>query len=274
MKFLLSGLMVCIGTGAAGQTTVPHVGRDGAAGYEQYLAAEDHKVFAIAPGGAWGWRANASRVADAEEAALDTCQRNTQQRCVPYAVDGKVVLDTKQWVQLWGPYASSAQARDVPVGKQLRQRFPDLAFADAQGHKLSLSKLRGKVVVLHFWGSWCGPCRRELPELQALYTSLKQQSDIVFVPMQVRESYATARQWLAQQGFTLPVFDSGSQGSRDSELDLANGKRLRDREVATVFPSTYVIDKHGVVVFSHFGPVPDWAQYRDFLLDAARRSGR
>jgi thiol-disulfide isomerase/thioredoxin len=274
MKFLLGALMVCVGAGAAAQIAVPHIGPDGAAAYAQYLAAEGHKVFAIAPGGAWGWRANASRLSEAEEAALETCQGNTQQRCVPYAVDGKVVFDARQWSQLWGPYASSAQARNAPVGNRLKQRFPDLAFADAQGHRLSLSHLRGKVVVLHFWGSWCGPCRRELPDLQKLYLNLKPQRDIVFVPVQVRESYANAQQWLTQQGFKLPVFDSGSQGSRDNELDLADGKRLRDREVATVFPSTYVIDKHGVVVFSHFGPVADWSQYRDFLLDAARRSGR
>lgn len=274
MKFLFSGLLVCLGASAAAQAAVPHVGRDGAAGYEQYLAAEDHKVFAIAPGGAWGWHANASRRAEAEETALENCQRNSRQRCMTYAVDGKVVLDPKQWVQLWGPYANRAQAANVPVGSRVGQRLPDVAFADEQGKKLSLSKLRGKVVVLHFWGSWCGPCRREIPDLQKLYQSLKPQSDIVFVPMQVRETYATAKQWLAQQGFALPVYDSGAQGSRDSELDLADGKRLRDRELAFVFPSTYVIDKHGVVVFSNFGPVPDWSQYREFLLDAARRSGR
>ena len=274
MKFVLSCLLLGSAVGAHAQTGVPHLNHQGQAGYADYLAAQDHRAFAIAPGGSWGWRGNAASPEAAEAAALATCQSNTRQKCVPYSLDGKPVFDAKAWPHLWGPYASDEQAKHAPVGTQLGARFPNLAYADAKGGRLSLSELRGKVVVLHLWGSWCGPCRREMPDLQKLYEGLKGRKDIVFVPMQVREDFSTARRWTEQQGIKLPLFDSGSQGKHDTSFRLDGGKRIADRDIAMVFPSTYVLDKRGMVVFSQFGPAPEWGQYRDFLLDTADRSGR
>ena len=57
-------------------------------------------------------------------------------------------------------------------------------------------------------------------------------------------------------------------------MTLANGKQIRDRELARVFPTTYVLDKHGMVVFSHVGPVSGWLQYLPFLRDVAAKSGK
>ena len=72
----------------------------------------------------------------------------------------------------------------------------------------------------------------------------------------------------------LPLADSGSQGEGDTNLRLADGKTLADREIARAFPTSYVLDKHGLVIFSHVGPVHDWPQYEAFLRDAAAHSGK
>lgn len=268
---LVALALVC--AGAAAQT-LPHLGESGRADYREYQAARGHRAFALAPGGSWGWKAEAASRGDAEEGALASCQANTPQKCVLYDVDGKAVFDAKAWPRLWGPYADEAVARRAAVGRKPGERFPDLAFADAKGRKLSVGGLRGKVAVLHFWGSWCGPCRREMPDMQKLYESLKGRSDIAFTLMQARETFAVSQQWAAAQKLRLPFYDSGASGEMDAAFRLAGGGTIADREIAGRFPTTYVIDKRGIVVFSHVGPVHDWSQYRDFLLDAAARSGR
>ncbi|MDO8930864.1 MAG: hypothetical protein Q7U97_00580, partial [Rhodocyclaceae bacterium] len=104
--------------------------------------------------------------------------------------------------------------------------------------------------------------------------SLKGRPDIAFTLLQVREKFAVAKLWADAQGIRLPLHDSGAIGDTDARLRLADGTTLGDRAIAASFPTTYVIDKRGIVVFAHVGPVHDWGQYRDFLLDAAKRSGR
>jgi hypothetical protein len=113
-----------------------------------------------------------------------------------------------------------------------------------------------------------------MPELQALRDSLKDRRDIVFVLAQVREPIAASRRWASERSITLPLYDSGSAGIDDEWLHLADGRRLADRELAAQFPTTTLIDKHGIVLLSHAGPVPRWSEYREFLLDAAKRSGK
>ncbi len=260
------GLAFCV------NAAVPHLDDEGQADYLNYQRSPGHRVFAIAPGGAWGWKSGALSPGPARDAALAACAANTRQRCVPYDEDGHVVFDAKAWTRLWGPYADDAAAARAATGPALGQRFWNLSYQDSKGQALSLQQLRGKVVVLHFWGAWCGPCRREMPHLQKLVTSLKGQGDIVFVLLQVREPFAESQAWARRQGLNLPLFDSGTHSGADTALRIQGGGTVADREIATVFPSTYVLDRRGLVVFAKAGPVPDWAQYRDFLRDVAARS--
>ena len=153
------------------------------------------------------------------------------------------------------------------------ERFPNLALRDPRNKEFTLSSERGKVIILHFWGSWCAPCRKEMPDLAALRDALKADKRIAFVLTQVREPFARSRAWMTEQKLSLPLYDSGVRGDADGMLSLAGGGRLADREVATVFPSTYVLDRHGIVLLAHFGPVPRWSEYAPFLRDAAARSG-
>lgn len=253
---------------------VPHLPPAGRTDYRQFLGAEAHRAFAIAPGGTWGWTVGAATPDAAREGALEACQAHTLQKCVPYALDSALVFDGKAWTGLWRPYASKAEARRAPVGTRVGERFPDLAFADPAGKRGSVAALRGRVVVLHFWGSWCGPCRKEMPDLEKLRDALAGRKDVVFVLLQVRETLAVSRKWAQAQGIRLPLHDSGSTGEDDAAFRLASGRTVPDRDVAARFPTTYVLDKRGLVVFSHVGEVNHWPQYVPFLTDAAQRSGR
>ncbi|MBI5331346.1 MAG: TlpA family protein disulfide reductase [Betaproteobacteria bacterium] len=205
------------------------------------------------------------------EAALNACQAHSAQKCAPYAEDARVVFDAKRWPALWRPYASAAEAAHATTGNARGQRFPDLYLTQPNGRPMALSHLRGRPVVLHFWGAWCPACREELPQFQRLVARLGK--DVAFLFIQVREPATASRQWLQQQGIRLPVHDSGAKGPRDAHFWLGNGAKISDREVAPLFPSTYVLDRHGLVVFTRRGSAPDWMQYAAFLKDLAVHSG-
>ena len=265
-------LLAGLGQGAQGARladaeAIPHLSSRGQEGYRQFLSAENHRAFAIAPGGGWGWSQGAPSDDSALSQALETCQAHTRQRCVPYAVDNKVVFDSNDWSKLWRPYATSGQARQATVGTDRGERFPDLMFIPPNGKPMKLSDLRGKVVLLHFWGTWCPTCRHELPQFEKLQQELRRHRDMAFVFAQTREAPEAARQWLKQQGLGLALHDSGARSGKDEYFRLSDGSSLRDRQVARVFPTTYVLDRHGVVVFSLQGSAEDWSQYTPFLKD-------
>lgn len=262
----------CAAPSALGAGEPPQVGKSGQEGFQEYRAALPHRAFAIAPGGAWGWSAKEANAEAASSAALAQCSENTEHNCVLFDVDGKKVFDAARWPTLWGPYLAKAEANKAPPGTGRRQRFPDLLFHDSPAARLS--DLRGKVVVLHFWGSWCPPCRHELPEMEKLQALLRTSGDIRLVLVPVREEMADARRWLARQHLELPLYDAQAKAAAPGTLAGADGKTLNDRELAAVFPTSFVLDRNGIVVFSHHGPISDWPDYLPFLKDVAAKSRR
>lgn len=254
---------------------VPQLDEHGKEAYRQFLNAPTPRAFAIASGGAWGWSSEASTTtAQAEQEALVNCQANSRQRCFVYAADDHVTLDNAAWTQSWGPYKTRSQADKARTGTKPGERFPDLLFADDKGKPVKLSDLRGKVILLHFWGTWCPPCRREMPDLAKLVESSQDAKDIRFIFLQVREDFASARKWAGKLADHLPLYDSGMNEASSASFNLSNKTKIPDRQIAMAFPTSYVIDKHGVVVFSHVGPISGWAQYRAFLNDVGKRSGK
>lgn len=280
LSLLLLGALALGGAGAGAgaanlkdAAAVPLLSTVGQEDYRLFLAAGAHRAFAIAPGGAWGWKADAPTAGAAADEALEICHNQSFQKCLLYAVDDKVVFDAEKWPRLWGPYLKGHEARRAAVGVMPGERFPNLRFTGPDGRQTAIAALKGKVVVVHLWGSWCGPCRREMPQLEKLYLSMTGQKEITFVVLPVRESLSSARQWRDKQGLRIALHDSGSSENAQT-LPLADGKTMPDRELAPVFPTTYVLDKHGVVVFSHSGPLAALPDYAPFLLDTVRHSGK
>ncbi|HEY9051723.1 MAG TPA: redoxin family protein [Gammaproteobacteria bacterium] len=274
----LVGFLAAFNAIALDMELIPQVGTKAQNSFDfDYIYATEHRAFAIAPGGAWSWKAKLPSVDAAKAAALKGCQEFTQSKCVLYAVNNEIVFNRDEWYQLWGPYKNKKQAAATSIGLKIGDRFPDIAFTDINGKKKSFHDLKGKVVFAHFWGCWCPPCRREFVSLIDMYRILKDTmgDDVEFIVMQLREPIETSRQWAKENSLdALPLADSGVKSSKDTELTLKDGSKIADRQVSRVFPSSYVIDKHGVIVFSHMGSIEDWSEYVPFFHDAVKKSGK
>lgn len=246
---------------------LPHVGAAGHAGYLEFSAAPDHKAFAIAPGGAWSWVSGKASVEAAEAEALAACRQGTRQPCHLYASDDQVVFDQAAWTASWDLHVSADQAAEAPIGTGRGNRFPDLALTTPDGRAITLTELQGKPVFLHFWGSWCPPCQTEFIDLQRLFEAVGGDNAVQFVLVQGRESIAKSRRWAKKRGFTLPLYDSGSQGHGDSKLRLKDGTQLSDRRLVPAYPTTYILDTNGLIVFRQAGAGKQWEQYEQLILN-------
>jgi len=275
---LFMGLCCLFATTVSAEPTVsdvdaiPHVGKRARESYVDYLYADPHKAFAIGPGGAWAWQAGKASPQEAEQMAIEYCQRYSQQKCVAYAINDKLVFDSQQWPTLWGPYLSKEQAAQAPIGNRVGQRFYNMAFKDENGKRKTIADVRGKVVFIHFWGSWCPSCMIEFPSLVRLQKQLNEElgKQVELVILQAREPFSESIKWARKNGFEdVKLYDSGAKSLSDTAFLLADGSWIEDRDVAKTFPTSIVLDKNGIVVFYHTGPVNNWMEYIEFFRDTA-----
>src|SRR5690606_7980660 len=80
----------------------------------------------------------------------------------------------------------------------------DFDFEDGRGSVQHTSSLRGKVVFINFWASWCPPCRAEFPSIETLYSKLKDNPDVFFLTINEDSDPATGKAYLDKEKFTIP----------------------------------------------------------------------
>jgi thiol-disulfide isomerase/thioredoxin len=129
-------------------------------------------------------------------------------------------------------------------------RIPDLSFQDASGATHKLSEWHGKTVLLNLWATWCVPCRREMPALDALAARLGGGGfDVVAVNIDTRDT-DKPRAWLKDAGVTTLTYFSDQKARVFQELK-AIGR-------AVGMPTSVLIDGNGCEVATIAGPA-EWA---------------
>ncbi len=113
---------------------------------------------------------------------------------------------------------------------------PDFVLPDLSGKTVRLSGLRGKVVFLNFWATWCPPCRWERPSMEALFDQYKGR-DFAMLAINVDEAGTrTVKDWVDSHHLQVPVLKDGD--------DLPVSTAYRTYSI----PATFIIDKKGVIV--------------------------
>jgi len=156
---------------------------------------------------------------------------------------------------------------ETPRLRAVGQPAPDVSLRLLDGDRLSLADLRGNVVVLNFWASWCAPCRTEMPELQAFWDEARQQGEkTVVVGVGVRTDVdAKARAFVAEGGFTYPI-------GRDNDTDQPGlGPIETAFGIPEAYPATVVIRPDGVIDRYQLGPVT--GELLRQMVDQARQDG-
>jgi cytochrome c biogenesis protein CcmG/thiol:disulfide interchange protein DsbE len=128
------------------------------------------------------------------------------------------------------------------VSKTVDQPMPAFDLAMLDGQKVQAQALRGHVVVMDFWTSWCQPCRREFPELEKVYARYRGRPDISFyaVDGDRGDTPENARRFFQEAGYKLPV--AYDHGSKIYEMFSAPG-----------FPTLVVLDRQGHLRYRHSG---------------------
>lgn len=117
---------------------------------------------------------------------------------------------------------------------------PDFDTLDLDGKIWSLSKLKGKVVFINFWATWCSPCREEMPSMQRLYTKLPKDK-FEMIALFNNDKKPAVRNFVSQLGLTFPILSD--------EHNFAGTKYG-----LTGLPETFIVDKQGVIREKIIGP--------------------
>ena len=120
------------------------------------------------------------------------------------------------------------------------QLAPDFAVPDLSGQAVRLSALRGKVVLLNLWTTWCPPCREEMPAMERLWQQQKGQG-FVLVAVSVDADTKKVKPYLDEHKLAFPV-------GLDPRMDLANTYGVR------ALPSSFIVDRNGNLIALALGP--------------------
>ncbi len=137
--------------------------------------------------------------------------------------------------------ALSGTIGEAVVGLEIGNMAPEFVSQTVEGEAVSLAGYRGKVVILNFWATWCGPCRVEMPEFQAAYEQLSEK-DFVVVAVNFGETAATIKAFQNELGLTFPLV-MDERGDIQEQFGVFS------------YPTTFVLNPQGIITEKIVGPM-------------------
>lgn len=143
-----------------------------------------------------------------------------------------------------GSLGNSEDKKNYPVADL------NLKLRDINGNVLSLADLKGKVIFMNFWATWCPPCVAEMPAINELHKEMG--DEVAFVMLSMDQDFQKAIAYKERKEFGLPIYQPASQ--------------IPSMYGSSQLPTTYVIDAQGKLVMTHMG-MADYnnQEFRNFL---------
>lgn len=142
------------------------------------------------------------------------------------------------------PKAAMAQ-NDIEATTLIKKgdKAPDFTVEMVDGEQITLSKLKGKVVVVNFWATWCPPCRQELKVVEKELINRFKGKDFVFLPISRGEAKKTVEAFRKQNGYTFP-------------MGLDPKQAIYKKYASNYIPRNFVVGKDGKVIYVSVGYEP------------------
>lgn len=156
--------------------------------------------------------------------------------------------------------ATVACARsDAPAPPRMGSPVPSYEAVDLQGEMVSLESLKGQVVLLNMWATWCAPCRQETPFLQELYEQHEAEGfRIVGASMDTGSAADQVEMFKEEYGVTYTILLDPQMRGMDSYQVLG-------------LPATFLIDREGILRWMKYGPLDETdSEFQQALEDALR----
>lgn len=138
----------------------------------------------------------------------------------------------------FSPQLAAVAGVGDPIGSA-----PDVTFVTLDGEHISLGELRGQVVLVNFWATWCAPCRLEMPGFEKLYQDKKDEGLVIVGLSTDKTGHVGVEEFLRERGITYPV------AMETRELELAFGG-------ISAIPTSFLIDRQGIIRHRTFGFFP------------------
>ncbi len=152
-----------------------------------------------------------------------------------------------------GLFSPSTTERSIKTGDTA---ISETLFKDEKSNIVKLADLKGKVVFINFWATWCPPCIAEMPSIQKLFNET-QGENITFLMVDIDGDHSKAKDFMLKKNYTLPVYSLASSISKD----IYKGST----------PTTVILDKSGQIIHHHVG-LSNYGDknFIDFITGAAR----
>lgn len=150
----------------------------------------------------------------------------------------RIILILLTFLFLTAGAPSPWEADEIVGGKA-----PDFILKDTAARTVSLSSLKGKVVLLNFWATWCPPCREEMPALNKLYKEYKDKG-LVVIAVSTDRKAEYVKDYLGKYPVNFPVL-------MDPDIKVSRQYRVFS------MPTSFLLDKNGIIIKRYLGE-EDW----------------
>jgi thiol-disulfide isomerase/thioredoxin len=160
-------------------------------------------------------------------------------------------------VGLFKPKLEVPQQAAEPLSAGKENVGKAVSFVNQLGETVPVASLKGKVVFINFWATWCGPCRAEMPSINVLYDKFKDNPNVVFLIVEIEGDQEKAAAFVKNEKLTLPISYPNSD--------------IPKEWLSASIPSTVILDKDGNLATRHEGmadySTPDVASFIQDLIN-------